>query len=333
MNYKEIVTSIRTNNIHPVYFLMGDEYYYIDKLLKEFAKNLLSKDQQELNLITFYAKETTIEKVISEAKQFPFGSKKKVVIVKEGQQLKNIELLDKYLQNPQLSTVLIISYKGKSIDKRKSFGKNLAKKCIVFESNKMYNDKIPSWISNYVLSKGYTIETKATIVLAEYLGSSLSKITNEIKKIMLVIDKKEEITTKIIERYVGISKDYNVFELQNALGKKDVIKANQIINHFSENTKNHHIIPILSALFLFFQKIFIYHSLNSKDSKSIANALKVNPFFIGQYQAAAKNYSKNQLLLIFNFLKVYDLKSKGVSNKNTNQSGLLKELVFKIIHS
>jgi DNA polymerase III subunit delta len=333
VNYKEIITSICNKDLQPVYFLMGDEPYYIDKLSNEFSRNLLSAEQQEFNQVTLYAKDITTEQIIAESKQFPFGSEKRVVIVKEGQQLKNIEVLDSYLDNPQLSTVLVISYKGKSIDKRKAFGKNLAKRCVVFESNKLYDNKIPSWILSYVNEHGFTIDNNAIAVLAEYLGSDLSKITNELDKLMLVVKKEEQITTKLIECHIGISKDYNVFELQNALGKKDVTKSNRIINHFAENTKNHHILPVMSALFSFFQKVIVYHFLEDKSLKSAASSLKVNPFFISQYQIASRNYSKKQLFCIFEHLKEYDLKSKGVNNKSTDQSELLKELTFKILHT
>ncbi|MEC7646217.1 MAG: DNA polymerase III subunit delta [Bacteroidota bacterium] len=333
MNYKEIITSINNKDLHPVYFLMGDESYYIDKLSEKFSTEVLDDDEKEFNQVTLYGKDTTIEEIISESKQFPFGAKRRVVIVKEGQQLKNIEALDAYLENPQTKTILIICYKKKSIDKRKKFGKNLSKKCIVFESNKLYDDKIPGWILSYINKRGYTIDTSSTAILADHLGSSLSNISNELEKLMLAIEQEKHITPELIEYHIGISKDYNVFELQNALGKKDVLKANRIINHFAKNTKEHHIIPILSSLFSFFQKIMLYHSLKDKSSKSVASKLKINPFFINQYQKAAKNYNTKQLISIFSHLKEYDLKSKGVKNKSTDQSQLLKELIFKILHS
>jgi DNA polymerase-3 subunit delta len=311
---------------------MGDEPYYIDRLSDEFTKNLLSAEQQEFNQVTLYAKDTTIEQVINESKQFPVGSEKRVVIVKEGQQLKNIEALEDYIDNPQTSTVLVIVYKGKSIDKRKQFGKSLAKKCVIFESKKIYDDRIPYWILGYINEHGYKIDNSATAILAEYLGSNLSKIANELDKLMLVVKKEEQITTQLIENHIGISKDYNIFELQNALGKKDVMRSNQIINHFSKNTKKHHIILILSSLFSFFQKIMIYHFLEDKSSRSVASSLKINPFFVSQYQNASRNYNKKQLFSIFTYLQEYDLKSKGVNNKSNSQSGLLKELTFKILH-
>lgn len=333
MNYKQIITSIRNKELEPVYFLMGDEPYYIDKLCDKFAKNILSLEQQEFNQVTLYAENVTIQQIISEAKQFPFGSDKRVVIIKEGQKLKNIELIEHYLENPQNSTTLVIAYKGKSIDKRKKFGKNLAKKCVVFESKKLYESKIPDWILEYVNEHEYKIETTASLILGEYLGVDLSKITNELDKLMLVIKKDELITKETIEKHIGISKDYNVFELQNSLIEKDIVKANRIINHFSKDTKNHHIVPIISSLFVFFERIMTYHFLNEKKPQSIAAALKINPFFVSQYQKAARNYTKKQLFFIFENLRKYDLRSKGMENKSTMQAELLKELVFKILHA
>ena len=333
MNYQDIITSIANKKLQPIYFLMGDEPYYIDKICNEFSKKVLSDKEKEFNQITLYGKDIETIQIIAEAKQFPFGGKKRVVIIKEAQHLKDIELLESYFNSPQPTTVLIICYKGKSIDKRKKFGKHLANKCVIFESKKIYDNKIPSWILNYVKEKGFKIEHSATAILSEYLGNNLSRITNELGKLMLIVKKEEQITTKLIEQHIGISKDYNIFELQNALAKKDIVKSNQIINHFSTNTKNYHIIAVISGLFSFFKKAMIYHFLEDKSQKSVINALKVNPFFISQYTNAAKNYNKKQLFFIFKQLKDYDLKSKGYNNKTTTQNGLLKELIFKILHA
>tara|TARA_B100001758_G_C18416564_1_gene620392 strand:- start:9183 stop:10184 length:1002 start_codon:yes stop_codon:yes gene_type:complete len=333
VNYKEIKSSIRNKNPEPVYFLMGDEPYYIDLLSDEFSKNLLSMEEQEFNKVTLYGKEITVDQIISEAKQFPIGSEKRLIIIKEAQHVKNIEALDAYLNNPQPSSVIVISYKGKSIDKRKKFGKNLAKKCIVFESKRLYENKIPSWIIEYVTKKGFSIDNSSTAILAEYLGADLAKITNELDKLMLTISKENKITTELIEYHIGISKNYNVFELQNALGDKNIVKANRIIKHFAANPKDHHIVPIITSLFSYFQKIMIYHFLNDKNPQSASIALKVNPFFINQYKNASKNYTTKQLFNIFEYLKNYDLRSKGINNKSTSQNGLLKELIFKILHA
>jgi DNA polymerase-3 subunit delta len=333
VNYKEIISSIANKDLQPVYFLMGDEPYYIDKLADSFSKNVLTDEEAEFNQVILYGKDIETAQAIAEAKQFPFGAEKRVVIIREAQHLKDIDLLDSYLDNVQPSTLLVICYKGKSVDKRKKFGKTLAKKCVVFESKKLYDNKIPAWINTYVTENGFKIDNSATAVLAEYIGADLSKITNELDKLMLVVKKEEQITTKLIEYHIGISKDYNVFELQNALGKKQVVKANRIINHFAANPKNHNIVPVMSALFSYFQKIMVYHFLEDKSPKFAASVLKVNPFFVSQYQTAAQNYSKRQLFYVFEHLKDYDLKSKGVNNKSTSHEGLLKELIFKILHA
>ena len=333
MKYTEIIASITEKNLEPVYFLMGEEPYYIDKIADAFSKNILSAEEQEFNQSILYGKDIEIAQIIAEAKQFPFGAEKRVVIIKEAQHLTNISMLDSYLDSVQPSTILIICYKGKSIDKRKKFGKTLASKCVVFESKKIYENKIPNWINTYVNENGFNIDHSASTVLSEYIGADLSKITNELDKLMLVVNKKEQITTQLIEHHIGISKDYNVFELQNALGKKQIMKANRIINHFSANPKNHNIVPVIGGLFSYFQKIIMYHSLKDKNPKVAASVLKVNPFFISQYQKAAQNYSKRQLFSVFKHLRDYDLKSKGINNKSTTHEGLLKELIFKIIHA
>ena len=333
MKYTEIIASITEKSLQPVYFLMGDEPYYIDKLADAFSKNVLSDEEQEFNQVVLYGKDIETAQIIAEAKQFPFGAEKRVVIIKEAQHLTDIEILDSYLDTVQPSTILVICYKGKSVDKRKKFGKTLASKCVVFESKKLYENKIPEWINTYVNENGFNIDNSASAVLAEYLGADLSKITNELDKLMLAVNKQEQITTKLIEYHIGISKDYNVFELQNALGKKQVVKANRIINHFAANPKNHNIVPVMGSLFSYFQKIMVYHFLEDKSPKSAASVLKVNPFFVSQYQTAAQNYSTQQLFYIFEHLKDYDLKSKGVNNKSTTHEGLLKELIFKILHA
>jgi len=332
VNYKEIISSIRNKNLQPVYFLMGEEPYYIDQLAYFFLNNIIPTEEQAFNQIILYGKDCTTEQIIAECKQFPFGSTKRVVVIKEAQHLKDIEIIDSYLKDPQKSSVLVICYKGKSIDKRKKFGKGLASKCIVFESKKIYDNEIPNWVKNHVIGKGLKINHQATAVLAEYIGNDLSRITNEIDKLTLTISQDTEITTTLIERHIGISKDYNIFELQNALGKRRIAHANKIINHFSENPKNHNIIPIISSLFSYFQKIMTYHFLEDKSPKIAASILKVHPFFMSQYEESAKNYNKKQLFYIFEYLKEYDLRSKGIKNRNISNQELLKELVFKILH-
>ena len=202
----------------------------------------------------------------------------------------------------------------------------------MFESKKIYDNEIPNWIKDHVIGKGLKINYQATAVLAEYIGNNLSRITNEIEKLTLTISQDTEITTTLIERHIGISKDYNIFELHNALGKRRIAHATKIITHFSENPKSHNIIPIISSLFSYFQKIMTYHFLEDKSPKIAASILKVHPFFMNQYEESAKHYNKKQLFYIFEYLKEYDLRSKGIKNRNISNQELLKELVFKILH-
>ena len=327
MKYKDIVLSIKKKDFLPIYFLSGDEKYYIDELIDFFIKSVLEDEEKIFNQVVLYGKDTDTDQIISESKQFPIGAKNRLVVVKEGQNLKNIDKLENYINNPQSSTILVISYFNKTLDKRKKFGKNLYKKGFVFESKKLYDNQIPDWIEAYLNKKKITIDTKATILLSEFLGNNLSKIKNEIEK-LLIIAKEKHITPQLIEKHIGINNDYNLFELQNAFGEKNYKKISLIINHFISNEKKYNIVFIISNLFYFFQKIFLLKSL--KGNENASTILKIHPFFLKQYQKAAFNYSNKQLFNIFELLKNYDLKSKGVNNKVKNKE-LIKELMLKII--
>ena len=311
---------------------MGEEPFYIDNISDYIAENVLQAEEKEFNQSVLYGKDLEVAQIISEAKQFPFGAKKRVVIVKEAQNIKNIEQLESYLNNPQPSTLLVICYKYKKIDKRKKFGKNLSKKALVFESKRLYDNEVPSWIVKYLSEEGYKIEEKASFMLAEFLGTQLSNISNELDKLMIIVKKEEKITANIVEKNIGISKDYNIFEFQQALGSKDILKSNQIVNHFAANPKNHPLVVTLGMLFSFFQKLMTYHSIKDKNKNNVATELKVSPYFVNQYSSAARNYSQSKLFDIFTHLKQYDLKSKGVNNTSTVDGDLLKELVYKILH-
>ena len=332
MNYKEIISSISNKDFHSIYFLMGEEPFYIDKISDYISDNVLESQEKEFNQSILYGKEVDVAQIIAEAKQFPFGATHRVVIVKEAQNIKNIDELESYLDNPQPSTILVICYKYKKLDKRKNFTKSLAKKALLFESKKLYDNKVPDWITKYLSEKGYKIEEKASFMLAEFLGTELSNISNELDKLMVIVKKEEKITANIIEKNIGISKDYNIFEFQQALGKKDILKSNQIVNHFSANPKAHPLVVTLGMLFSFFQKLMTYHSIKDKNKNNVAAELKVSPYFVNQYSSAARNYSQSKLFDIFTHLKQYDLKSKGVNNTSTVDGDLLKELVYKILH-
>lgn len=332
MNYKEIISEIKNKNFHPVYFLMGEEPYYIDKITDYISENILLPEEKEFNQTVLYGKDIELAQIIAEAKQFPFGAEKRVVIIKEAQNIKNIEELEVYIDNPLPSTILVICYKYKKLDKRKKFGKNLSKKTLLFESKNLYDNQVPHWIVKYLSEKGTQIEEKAAFMLAEFLGTQLSNISNELDKLMLIVKNDKKITAEIVEKNIGISKDYNIFEFQQALGKKDILSSNRIANHFAANPKNHPLVVTLGMLFSYFQKLMTYHSLKDKSKANVASVLKINPFFVKQYSSAARNYSQTKLFNIFSFLKQYDLKSKGVNNSSTKDGDLLKELVYKILH-
>ena len=332
MKFEQIISSLKKKDYHPVYFLMGEESFYIDKISDYISKNVLNLSEKDFNQHIFYGKDSEVNTIISTAKQFPIMGEYNVVIVKEAQELKNIELLENYILQPLDSTILVICYKNKSIDKRKKFGKDLAKNTFLFESKKLYENQIGDWIQNYVSQQHYKIDIKAAHLLGEYTGTSLSKLSNELDKLMIILQKGETITTEIIEKNIGISKDYNVFELNNALSKRDILKANKIVNYFSNNSKDHPLVVTVASLFNHFQKILIYHTLNDKSKSNVASQLKINPFFVNDYVNAARNFNKKQLLNIFSLLRTYDLKSKGVNNFSNNDGQLLKELIFQILH-
>ncbi len=255
MKFQDIISSIENKVYHPVYFLCGEEPFYIDKITDYITDNVLEAQEKEFNHSVLYGKEVNIAQIIAEAKQFPFGSTHRVVIVKEAQNIRNIEDLENYLNNPQPSTLLVICYKYKKLDKRKRFTKTLVKKALLFESKRLYDNQVPDWIAKYLTEKGHKIEEKASFMLTEFLGTELANISNELDKLTLIVKKEEKITAGIVEKNIGISKDYNIFEFQQALGEKNILKANQIAMHFAANPKNHPLVLTLGMLFSFFQKI------------------------------------------------------------------------------
>jgi DNA polymerase III subunit delta len=332
MKFEEILSSLSGKNYQPVYFLMGEETYYIDEISNYISKNVLSESERDFNQSILYGKDTDAASIISACKQFPLMGQHTVVIVKEAQDLKKIEDLEIYINNPLLSTILVLCYKNKSLDKRKKFGKEIAKKAVVFESKKLYDNQVPAWIQEYLKKKNYKIQLKAAHLLAEFVGTSLSKITNELDKLMIITLPSVEITSEMIEKNIGISKDFNIFELNKAIGTKDVLKANRIANYFAENPKEHPLVMTVGTLFNYFQKILLYQTLKDKSKSNVASILKVNPFFVSDYVNAARLFSKTKNLEIISLLRKYDLKSKGVDNQSTTDGELLKELLFKILH-
>ncbi len=326
---KHIITNIKKGDIKPIYFLMGEEAFFIDALSKFIEDNVLSEEEKGFNQTVFYGRDVKIEDLVSTAKRFPMMAERQVVIVKEAQDLvRTLDNLEAYAENPQTSTVLVLCYKYKKLDKRKKIYKAIQKNGIVFESKKIYDNQIPDWIRRVLAGKGYTISPKASQMLVEFLGNDLAKINNELEKLQLIVKSGEQISAQTIENNIGISKDYNNFELLNALAHRNVKKAFGIIQYFAHDPKNHPTVVTVSTLFGFFSKVMKYHTLTNKSQAP--KALGVHPFFIKDYEIAARNYPMRRISSIIASIRVIDVKSKGVGG-NLSQADLLKELLVNVI--
>jgi len=331
-SFNQILSELKNQIYYPVYFLYGDEPYFIDEISGFIEHNVLNDQEKEFNQTILYGKDAGIPMIISFAKRFPMMANYQVLIIKEAQELAKIEELQTYIENPLKSTLLVICYKYGKLDKRKGLYKSIEKNGIVFESPRLYESKIPDWIHEYLKEKNCSVTQKAAILLTEFLGNELSKIVNELNKLLINIPSGSEITEDYVEKNIGISKDFNVFELQKALVKKDVLKANQIIRYFAANPRENPLVKVIPILFSFFSRILTYHYLRDKSKNSVASALSVNPFFISDYQQAAKTFSPGKVIKTISLLREYDLKAKGLDNNSTPDGELMRELIFKILH-
>jgi len=329
----KIVNDIKGGSIKPIYFLMGEEPYYIDKLSDYIEENVLSEDEKGFNQTVMYGRDVTIEDIIGTAKRYPMMAERQVVIVKEAQDLsKTIDKLESYAENPMPSTVLVICYKYKTLDKRKKVTKELTKSGIVYESKKLYENQVGEWIKRVLQGKNYGIEPKASAMLVEFLGTDLSKINNELEKLQIILPKGSTITPKDIEENIGFSKDFNNFELINALGSKNQLKAYQIVNYFAENEKANPLVVTTGTVFGFFVKLLKYHGLKDRNPKNVAAVLAVNPYFLKDYDIALKQYPMKKVSQIVGTLRDIDVKSKGVGANAMPTGDLLKEMLVKIFN-
>jgi DNA polymerase-3 subunit delta len=343
MTSNDLIKDLKNRKFKPVYLLHGEESYYIDQISDYIEENLLSASEKSFNQTIFYGKDSDPMSILNAAKRYPMMSDYQVIIVKEAQDMKwgkdgdddkkSGDPLLSYFEHPLPSTILVFCYRNGKFDKRKKTYKTIQNNGLVFESASIHENKVPAWIEGFVREKGHKIQIQASSLMAEYLGNDLSKVANELEKLMLNVSAGKEISTQDIQNNIGISKDYNVFELQNAIARKDAFKVNQIINYFADNPKNNPIQLLLGALNSYFTKILKYHYTSDKSPQALASALGIAPFFVREYEQAARNYSKEKVFRVISYLRECDLKTKGVdASANTEQGDLMKELMFKIIH-
>ena len=332
-DYRSILQSIDNKEFAPIYFLMGDEPFFIDQISKRIGRSALKEEEKAFNESVLYGKETTIQQVIMNARQVPMMAERKVVFVKEAQNLsRSIDDLSDYAESPIASTILVMEYKYKTLDKRKKAYKSLLKSGVIFISKKLYDSQLLGWVSSFFSEQGKKITPKSSALLMESVGNDLTRMSKELEKLFLSEPDAETITEEMIQNHIGISKEYNNFELQKAILNRNVKQSNQIILQFSKNPNAHPIVVTLSVLYHFFSKLIQYHTLSNKSEQSVANALKINPFFVKDYEFGTRNFSLKKAVQILSYLKETDRKSKGVDVQHISDFELLRELVFKIIH-
>jgi len=332
-SYEQILTDLRKKTYSPVYFLMGEEPYYIDYLSDFIQNNVLNETEKEFDQTILYGKDVDINIVINAAKRYPMMSPNQVLIVKEAQLIKDWDNLVHYLSNPLKSTILVFCYKYGTPDKRKKWFQDLQKTAIIYESAKLRDYEIEAWISKFCKSKNVGIDDKAVAMLKDFLGTDLSKLVNELDKLVLTKPADmQRITPDLVEKNIGISKDYNVFELQAALISRDVLKANRIIQYFSENKKANPMVLVLAQLFKFFSELMLYHYLPDKSQGAVASELKINPYFVKDYQKASHVFGAWKTMNIISYIRETDARYKGIDNPSTDEADLLIELIYKILH-
>lgn len=331
--FEGIMSDLKKRIFRPVYFLAGDEPYYIDMITDFIGEKVLNDEEKAFNQMIIYGEDTTVGSIIETARRFPMMASHQVVIVKEAQALKKIDDLMIYLDKPLLSTILVINYKYKVIDKRTKLYKALDTQGVYFESMRLRDYQVPPWIERYLMTKGIKIDPDASAMLTEYLGTDLHKIVNELDKLLITLPAgKPVITSTLIEKNIGISKDYNNFELQKAVGEKNVYKANLIVRYFADNPKDNPINLTIASLFSLFTRILTYQYLTDKSKNNVAAVLKINPFFVKDYEISAIKYNASKTIQIISMLRTYDMKTKGFGDVSTEPGELLKELVYRILH-
>lgn len=329
---KEIIKQFKDKNPKPLYLLHGDESFYIDEITDAANKYILDESERDFNLTVLYGKDADMGQLQEQVKQYPMMAERQLVIVKEAQDIKSWGVMEAYFDNPSPTTVLILAHKHKKADSRKKFFKSIKKNGVIFESKKLYENQVDGWIINYLKGKGYSINQKATMLLVEFLGTDLGKIAKELEKLMLVLEKGTQISEVHIEENIGISKDYNAFELTNALASRDILKANKIINYFEQNPKAAHITQLIPLLFGFHERLMKAHFSNATDINGLMSALKMSYPAAKEVLQAKRIYNPKKIAKNIATLQEYDLKSKGINHGPGTDADLLRELIYLLMH-
>lgn len=328
---EKILQEWKAKKFRPIYWLEGEEPYYIDALLQYAENNLLSPAEAEFNLTVFYGKDAEIPAIINACRRYPMFAERQVVILREAQMMRDVEGLLPYVEKPQPSTVFVVAYKDKKLDGRKQMSKLVAKTGELFSSKKLYDNQLPGWVEQMVKEQGLTISPRAQQLLVDHIGNDLSRLYNETVKLAVNLGKRKNITEDDIEEFIGVSKEFNVFELQNAFGQKNLSKTVQIIQYFESNPKAGPIQMILPALFNFFSKVYMLYSLRGADQQTMSTHLGVKPYFLQEYLASSQKYSFQQIERALLLLHQYNLKSVGIDNARNSDADLMKELAVKIM--
>lgn len=331
MSVEKIIADWKKKSFKPVYWFEGDEEYFIDKAVTYAENQILPESEASFNLSVFYGKDANWADVINACRRYPMFAERQVVLLKEAQQMRDVEKLEAYIENPLSSTVLVVSYKDKKLDARKKFTKLVKDNGVLVTTKKMYDRELPEWTQQMIQGRGLTITPRALSLVVDHIGNDLTRIENEIEKLSLNLGKRKSITEEDIEEYIGVSKDYNVFELQSALATKNLPRCIQIIQYFEANPKAGPVQMILPSLYNFFSKVFMVFGAGTQDERTVATSIGVNPYFIKDYLQAARVYAYPGVEKALLLLHQYNLKSIGVGSSNTEDSSLMKEMVVKML--
>ncbi len=332
MSTISIISEWKKNNFKPVYWLEGEEEYFIDEIMEYAEKKILSEADASFNQTVFYGKDANWADIINACRRYPMFAERQVVLLKEAQQMKDVEKLESYVENPLNSTIFVVSYKGKTLDGRSKFSKLIKKKGEVFLSKRIYENQLPGWINGYLQTNGFKITPKALNLLVDHIGNDLSRMVNEIDKLSLNIGNEKNITEDDIEKYIGISKEYNIFELQSAFSKKDNSKAIRILQYFEANPKAVPIQLILPSLYSYFVKILPVYQMADKSERALKPLFSFNPQLVDQVLDTLKNYSFSQIEQVILLLHHSNLKSIGIETSGVSSGSIMKELSYKIMN-